>query len=93
MLTQFASQKITVLAARYSSKSDTLFSPAVTTARHQHTYRHTIYKIYKYYSLHTRESAVLQIGRLLIRSQLVLLEFFIDIILSIPLWHWGRLSL
>ena len=55
MLTQFSSHKKTVLTARYSSKSDTLFSPAVTTARHQHTYHRTIYKIYKYSSLHICE--------------------------------------
>jgi len=38
-------------------------------------------------------SVVLQIGRSLVRFQMVLLEFFIDIILPIALWPWGRLSL
>ena len=37
--------------------------------------------------------AVLQIGRSLVRFQMVSLEFFIDIILPIVLWPWGRLSL
>ena len=37
--------------------------------------------------------AVLQIGRSLVRSHLVSLEFFIDIILLIALWPWGGLSL
>ena len=37
--------------------------------------------------------AVLQIGRSLVRFQMVSLEFFIDIILPIALWPWGRLSL
>ena len=36
---------------------------------------------------------MLQIGRSLVRSQLVSLEFFIDIILLIALWPWGQLSL
>ena len=36
---------------------------------------------------------VLQIGRSLVRFQMVSLEFFIDIILPIALWPWGRLSL
>jgi len=34
----------------------------------------------------------LQIGRSLVRSQVVSVEFFIDIILPIALWPWGRLS-
>jgi hypothetical protein len=34
-----------------------------------------------------------KIGRSLIRSQMVSLEFFIDIILPIALWSLGRLSL
>ena len=33
--------------------------------------------------------AVLQIGRSLVRLQMVSLEFFIDIILPIALWPWG----
>ena len=33
------------------------------------------------------------IGRSLVRFQMVSLEFFIDIILPITLWTWGRLSL
>ena len=39
------------------------------------------------------QGAVLQIGRSLVRFQMVSLEFFIDIILPIALWPWGRLSL
>ena len=42
---------------------------------------------------HSDYGAVLQIGRSLARSQMVSLEFFIDIILPIVLWPWGRLSL
>ena len=42
---------------------------------------------------HSGYGAVLQIGRSLVRSQLVLLEFFINIILPIALWPWGQLSL
>ena len=42
---------------------------------------------------HSGLGAVLQIGRSLVRSQMVSLEFFIDIILPIALWPWGRLSL
>ena len=34
-----------------------------------------------------------QIGRSLVRFQMASLEFFIDIILPIALWLWGRLSL
>jgi len=37
--------------------------------------------------------AVLQIGRSLIRFQMVSLEFFVDIVLPIDLWPWGRLIL
>jgi len=36
---------------------------------------------------------VLQIGRSLVRFQMVSLEFFIDIILPTALWPWGRLGL
>jgi hypothetical protein len=36
---------------------------------------------------------VLQIGRSLVRFQMVSLQFFIDIILPIAPWPWGRLSL
>jgi len=35
----------------------------------------------------------LQIGRSLVRFQVVSLEFFIDIIFLIGIWPWGRLSL
>ena len=36
---------------------------------------------------------VLQIGRILVRFQMVSLEFFIDVILLIALWPWGRQTL
>ena len=39
------------------------------------------------------KDAVLQIGRSLVRFQMVLMEFFIDVILRIELWPWGRLNL
>jgi hypothetical protein len=42
---------------------------------------------------HSGYGAVLQIGRSLVRSQLVSLEFFIDTILPIALSPWSRLSL
>jgi len=42
---------------------------------------------------HSGYGAVLQIGRSLVRSQLVSLEIFISIILPIALWPWGRLIL
>ena len=42
---------------------------------------------------HSGEGAVLQIGRLQVRFQMVSLEFFIDIIPPIAPWPWGRLSL
>jgi hypothetical protein len=35
----------------------------------------------------------LQVGRPRVRFPIVSLEFFIDIILSVALWSWGRLSL
>ena len=41
---------------------------------------------------HSGEGALLQIGRLLVRFQMVSLEFFIDIILPITPWPWGQLS-
>ena len=42
---------------------------------------------------HSGLSDMLHIGRPLVRSQMVSLEFFIDIILPIALWPWGGLSL
>ena len=42
---------------------------------------------------HSGYGAVLHNGRLLVRSQMVSLEFFIDIILPIAIWPWDRLSL
>jgi hypothetical protein len=42
---------------------------------------------------HSGYGTALQIGRSLVRFQVVSLEFFIDIILPIALWPWVRLSL
>jgi len=42
---------------------------------------------------YTLSCAVLQIGRSLVRFQMVSLEFFIDIIFPIALCPWGRFSL
>jgi hypothetical protein len=42
---------------------------------------------------HSGWGTVQQIWRSLVRFQMVSLEFFIDIILPIALWPWGRLSL
>jgi hypothetical protein len=38
-------------------------------------------------------NTALQTGRSRVRFPMVSLEFFIGIILSVALWHWGRLSL
>ena len=46
--------------------------------------------LYRFYN--NLVCAVLQIGRSLVRSQMVSLEFFIDIILSLALWPWGQLT-
>jgi len=42
---------------------------------------------------HSGEGAVLQIGRSLVRFQVVSLIFFFGIILPIAVWPWGRLNL
>jgi hypothetical protein len=42
---------------------------------------------------HSGWGTVLQIGRSLVRFQMVSLNFSVHIILLIALWHWGRLSL
>jgi len=47
----------------------------------------------KYHSVCNGYGAVLQIGRSLVRFQMVSLKFFIDVILPVALWSWGRLSL
>jgi hypothetical protein len=41
---------------------------------------------------HSGYGTVLQIRRLLVRFQMVSLEFSIDIILPIAQWSWGQLS-
>jgi len=43
-----------------------------------------------YIKIYTWYGAVLQIGRSLVRFQMVSLEFFIDIILPIAPWPWGH---
>ena len=42
---------------------------------------------------HSGEGAALQIGRSMVRFQMVSLEFFSDIIHPMALWSWGRLNL
>ena len=46
-----------------------------------------------FYFMHARATAVLQIGRSLVRCQLVSVDFHWHKILPAALWPWGRLSL
>jgi hypothetical protein len=48
-----------------------------------------LYKIQYYFLCRT----ALQAGRSQVRFPMVSFEFFIDLILSVALWPWGRLSL
>jgi hypothetical protein len=45
--------------------------------------------VVEYILLRTTVGTALQIGRSLVRFQMVSFEFFIDIILPIALWPWG----
>jgi len=82
-----------MLGTTHTQRRDAI-TLSIHVTQHGHAHRKTKWSHKEAVQLPAlNEHCVLQIGRSLVRFQMVSLESFIDIILPIALWPWGRLSL